>query len=110
MVLWELSTLVLSGQIQLKATVNSTEQDVRLQKRLLAFAGYTGQMLRNQQFVGSSLTNHLDSYQDCRHYDRVKSVHADRFHGMQALDWPSVWLGKGDVSTEVPNRSAVNIK
>ena len=36
----------------------------------------------------------------------MKSVHADGFYGMQALHWPSIWLGKGQVSTKVPNRTA----
>jgi hypothetical protein len=63
-------------------------------------------MLRNLQFVGSSRTHHLDPYQYRRDYDCVESVHADGFDGMQTLDCPSVWLGKGDVSTKVSNRTA----
>ena len=62
-------------------------------------------MLRNQQFVGSSRTHHLDPHQDRRYYHRVESVHADGFLGMQALNWPSIWLGEGHVSSEVPDRA-----
>jgi hypothetical protein len=63
-------------------------------------------MLRDQQFIGSSRTHHLDPHQHRRDYDCVKSVHADGFHGMQALYWPSIWLAKGQVSPNVPNRAA----
>src|SRR5271166_3003174 len=46
--------LVLSGQIQIQATVNAPKQESCLQRRSLSIGGRARSMLRNQQFVRAS--------------------------------------------------------
>src|SRR5271165_4183978 len=48
--------LVLSGQIQIQATMNATKQDSCFQRRPLSIVGRTRAMLRNKQFVRPSLS------------------------------------------------------
>src|SRR5271157_1882105 len=52
--------LVLFGQIQIQATVNSPKQEHCFQWRPLSIVGRTRAMLGDQQFVGPSLAQHVD--------------------------------------------------
>src|SRR5208283_2445097 len=48
--------LVLSGQVQIQATMNAPKQESCLQRRSLSIVGRARSMLRNQQFVRPSLS------------------------------------------------------
>src|SRR5664280_1069265 len=53
--------LVLSGQIQIQATVNAPKQESCFQWRPLSIVGHPWSMLGNQQFVSPSLSQHVNS-------------------------------------------------
>src|SRR6516225_7843067 len=81
--------------------MNTAKQQLRFQEGSLAINRLAWPMLRYQQFVGSFLAQHLDSHQHRRNDDSMKTVHADRFDGMEIFDWPAGRLGKCYVATEI---------
>src|SRR5271157_6314924 len=98
--------LVPSGQIQIQATVNASKQEPGFQWRPLSIVGRTRLMLRNQQFVGPTLAQHLNSHQYRRNHDGMQAVHSDGLHRMEPLDWLAIFCGERDVSPEVSDRTA----
>src|SRR5665811_277670 len=60
--------LVLSGQIQIQATMNAPKQESCFQWRPLSIVGRARSMLGNQQFVCASRAQHLDSHQGGGHH------------------------------------------
>ena len=55
-------------------------------------------MVRNQQFVCPSLSQHLNSHQDGGHHNCMQAIYSDGLHRMQPLDWLTIFLGESDVS------------
>src|SRR5271165_5105556 len=98
--------LVLSGQIQIQATMNATKQESCFQWRPLSIVGRTRSMLRNQQFVCASLAQHLNSHQDWGHHNCMQAIYSDGLHRMQPLDWLTIFLGERDVSPKFSDRAA----
>src|SRR5664280_851597 len=74
--------LVLSGQIQIQATVNAPKQESCFQWRPLSIVSRTRSMLRNQQFVCASRSQHLNSHQDGGHHNGMQAIYSDGLHWM----------------------------
>jgi hypothetical protein len=92
---------VFSGQIQIQATVNAPKQESCFQRPSLSIAGRTRSMLCNQQIVGPTFAQHLDSHQNRRQHNGVQAVHSDCLNRMQPLSWPAFFCGERDVSSKV---------
>src|SRR5208337_5624527 len=86
--------LVLSGQIQIQATMNAPKQESCFQWRPLPIVGRTRSMLRNQQIVCASRAQHLNSHKDGGHHNCMQTIYSDGLHCMQPLDWLTIFLGE----------------
>jgi hypothetical protein len=62
-------------------------------------------MLRDQQFVCTSFTKHLDSHQYRRNNDRMQTIDSDGLDRMQVPDGLTVRSGERHVPAEIPGCS-----
>jgi hypothetical protein len=63
-------------------------------------------MSRDQELVGSTLAQHVDSHQGWRDDDRVNTIDPDGLHGMQAFDRLAVLSREGDVAADIAHCAA----
>jgi hypothetical protein len=85
--------------------MHTAKQHGGLQWWPAAIVGLSRRMPRDEQLVCAPLAQHVESDQHRRHHNRMHAIHADGLDRMQTLNWPAVFLSKGDVATNVARRA-----
>lgn len=88
-------------EVQFQPPVNTAEDNLAFQSRLLAFGYHTQPMTSDQQFIGSAFSKHVRTQHGVRYDNGVQPVHSDSLDRMQVFQRLAVFIDECHVPANI---------